>query len=67
MRFNKAILFHSVILFIPNPLFLSEDILDPKPLLAPVVLISELDQRNDFIICSIFLITYPGKRKRDAQ
>jgi hypothetical protein len=51
MCFNKAILFYFVIILIPSP----------------VVLILKPDQRKDLIICSTFLITCPGKRKKDAQ
>jgi hypothetical protein len=51
--FNKAILFHYVILLIPSP---------PPPFLedtvALVILTSETDQRKDLIIYSKFLITF---------
>jgi hypothetical protein len=52
MCFNKAILFHYVILLIPTPPPFLEDTL------ALLVLISETDQRKDLIIYSKFLITF---------
>jgi hypothetical protein len=67
MCFNKAILFHYVILFIPSPHSFFGRHTWSQVTLAPVVLISEPDQRKDLIICSTFFITCPGKRKRDAQ
>jgi hypothetical protein len=68
MFFNKAILFYYVILLIhilPHSSFGRHTW--SQAILAPVVLISELDHIKDLIICSTFLITCPGKRKRDAQ
>ena len=67
MCFNKAILFHSVILYMPSPPSFFGRYTWSQATLALVVLISEPDQRKDLIICSTFFTTCPGNRNIDAQ